>query len=459
MTVVAHPEGAPRPTLTVADGVALIVGVVIGAGIFKTPSLVAANTGNEGLFLLAWLLGGAVSLLGALCYAELAATYPHAGGEYHFLLRTFGKDLAFLFAWARATVIQTGSIAMLAFVFGDYASQLVPLGDHSSAIYAIAAVVLLTVLNVMGVQQGKWTQNLLTAAKVLGLLLVGIAGLMASPSDAMTTAASSLSSPSFGLAMIFVLLTYGGWNEAAYISAELRDVRRNMTKALLLGIGAITAIYLLVNLAYLKGLGMAGMAKSSAVAADLLRTTWGEWGAKFVSLLIAISALGATNATIFTGARTNYAWGQDFAPLRFLGVWHPKTNTPVNGLIVQGLIALLLAVLGAATGEGFEAMVAYTSPVFWFFFLLTGLTLFIFRATDPQTPRPFLAPFYPLPPLIFCAVGVYMLHSSLAYAASVTVGNMVKLGIAVLLVGIPLLLWTRKATLAQTGEPPRKPAS
>ncbi len=454
MTVVAHSEGMPRPTLSVADAVALIVGIVIGAGIFKTPSLVAANTGNEGPFFLAWLLGGVVSLFGALCYAELATTYPHAGGEYHFLWRAFGRDLAFLFAWARATVIQTGSIALLAFVFGDYASQLLPLGDRSSAIYAIAAIVLLTVLNVMGVQQGKWTQNLLTAVKVLGLLLVGIAGLMASPSDQRTAAVPSPSSPSFGLAMIFVLLTYGGWNEAAYLSAELRDVRRNMTKALLLGIGAITAIYLLVNLAYLKGLGMAGMAKSSAVAADLLRATWGEWGAKFVSLLIAISALGATNATIFTGARTNYAWGQDFVPLRFLGVWHPKTNTPVNGLIVQGLIALLLAVLGAATGEGFEAMVAYTSPVFWFFFLLTGLTLFIFRTTDPQTPRPFLTPLYPLPPLIFCAICIYMLHSSLSYAASVTVGNMVRLGVAVLLMGIPLLLWLQRLTPVKPSQSP-----
>jgi APA family basic amino acid/polyamine antiporter len=153
--VMAEKVAAPKPTLSVADAVAIIVGIVIGAGIFKTPSLVAANTANELMFLLAWLLGGIISFIGALCYAELATTYPHAGGEYHFLNRSFGRDIAFLFAWARATVIQTGSIAMLGFIFGDYASQLFPLGENSPAIYAALATIVLTVLNVMGVQQAN----------------------------------------------------------------------------------------------------------------------------------------------------------------------------------------------------------------------------------------------------------------------------------------------------------------
>jgi amino acid transporter len=285
--VMAEKVAAPKPTLSVADAVAIIVGIVIGAGIFKTPSLVAANTANELMFLLAWLLGGIISFIGALCYAELATTYPHAGGEYHFLNRSFGRDIAFLFAWARATVIQTGSIAMLGFIFGDYASQLFPLGENSPAIYAALATIVLTVLNVMGVQQGKWTQNILTAAKVLGLLLVFAVGLLkAVPSEPIPTP-DKPSSGAFGLAMIFVLLTYGGWNEAAYISAELKDVRRNMLRALMLGIGAITVIYLLVNFAYLKGLGLAAMAKSEVVAADLLRNAWGDLGAKFISVLIA----------------------------------------------------------------------------------------------------------------------------------------------------------------------------
>jgi len=429
----------PKPTLSVADAVAIIIGIVIGSGIFKTPSLVAANASSEFWFLFAWLLGGIVSLIGALCYAELATTYPHAGGEYHFLHRSFGRDIAFLFAWARATVIQTGSIAMLGFVFGDYASQLLPLGTHSPAIYAALAAIVLTTLNVMGVQQGKWTQNLLTAAKVLGLLLVFAVGIFKAMPQEPLAAPTQPSKGAFGLAMIFVLLTYGGWNEAAYISAELKDVRRNMLKALMLGIFAITAIYLLVNFAYLRGLGLAGMAKSEVVAADLLRNALGETGAKFISVLIAISALGAMNATIFTGARTNYAWGQDFIALRFLGFWHERAGTPTNALLVQGLISLALVALGAWTRQGFSTMVDYTAPVFWFFFLLTGLSLFILRTSDPETNRPFSVPLYPLVPLLFCVFCVYMLQSSLSYTG---VGALV--GVAVLLAGIPALMIVRR---------------
>ncbi len=435
----AEKVAAPKPALTVADAVAIIVGIVIGSGIFRTPSLVAANTPNELLFLFAWLLGGIVSFIGALCYAELATTYPHAGGEYHFLHRAFGRDIAFLFAWARATVIQTGSIAMLGFVFGDYASQIFSLGTYSPAIYAALAAIALTAVNIMGVQQGKWTQNLLTAAKVLGLLLVVAVGLFAALPSEPVTPPPKPSSGAFGLAMIFVLLTYGGWNEAAYISAELKDVRRNMLKALMLGITAITVIYLLVNFAYLKGLGLSGMAKSEAVAADLLRNAWGEVGAKFISVLIAISALGAMNATIFTGARTNFAWGQDFRALKFLGVWDERVSTPANALLVQGLISLGLIALGAWMRKGFETMVEYTAPVFWFFFLLTGLSLFILRTADAETRRPFVVPLYPLVPLLFCVFCVYMLQSSLSYTG---VGALV--GVAVLLVGIPVLMLARR---------------
>ncbi|MCS7186576.1 MAG: amino acid permease [Armatimonadota bacterium] len=442
----AEKVAAPKPMLSVADAVAIIVGIVIGSGIFKTPSLVAANTPSELLFLFAWLLGGIVSLIGALCYAELATTYPHAGGEYHFLHRAFGRDIAFLFAWARATVIQTGSIAMLGFVFGDYASQIYSFGNlspslkpYSPAIYAALAAIALTTLNIMGIQQGKWTQNLLTAAKVVGLLLVVAVGLFAALPSEPAPPTPKPSSGAFGMAMIFVLLTYGGWNEAAYISAELKDVRRNMLKALMLGIASITVIYLLVNLAYLKGLGLSGMAKSEAVAADLLRNAWGELGAKFISVLIAISALGAMNATIFTGARTNFAWGQDFNALGFLGVWNERASTPTNALLVQGLISLGLVALGAWTRQGFSTMVDYTAPVFWFFFLLTGLSLFILRTSDAETQRPFSAPLYPFIPLLFCVSCVYMLQSSLSYTG---VGALV--GVGVLLAGIPVLMLVRR---------------
>jgi amino acid transporter len=434
---------APKPTLSVVDTVALIVGIVMGAGIFKTPSLVAANAGSDVAFLLTWLAGGAIALIGALCYAELATAYPHAGGDYHYLTRAFGRDVAFLFAWARMMVIQTGSIVTVAFVFGDYVAELTPIGKHAPFIYAALAIVLTTALNVAGVQQGKWTQNVLTAAKVVGLLSVVVAGLVFVTAHQQQAGRDAPplppKSPLMGLAMIFVLYAYGGWNEAAYVSAELRDVRRNMTRALLYGIGIITAIYLLANFAYLKGLGLTGMSQSQAVAADLMRRVMGEGGAKFVSLLIAVSALGGVNATVFTGARTNYAMGQDFALFGFLGRWNERANTPTRALLTQGVIALALVLFGAFTREGFSTMVDYITPVFWFFFLLAGLSLFVLRTKEPEVARPFRVPLYPLVPLLFCMTCVYMLQSSLAYAG---IGALV--GVAVLMVGMPLLLWARR---------------
>lgn len=429
----------PKPALTLVDAIAIIVGIVIGAGIFETPALVAANSSSGATAIGAWAIGGVVSLLGALCYGELATTYPHSGGNYYYLLRAFGKQVAFLFAWARMTVIQTGSIALLAFVFGDYASQLLHLGAYSSSIYATLAIALLTVLNIVGVQHGKWTQNWLTAAKVLGLLLVVAVGLVltttTTPSAPPPTPQSSL-----GPVMVFVLLSYGGWNEAAYISAELQDVRRNMVRSLIWSIGIITAIYLLLNLAYVRGLGLAGMAASEAVAADLMRHALGTPGAAFISFLIAISTLGATNATIFTGARTNYALGQDFVLFRFLGKWKRGSNTPVAALLAQSAISLGLVLVGTLTPRrGFEAMVDYTAPVFWLFFLLSVASIFVLRQREPHIHRPFRVPFYPLTPLIFCGFCAYLLFASVTYTG---IGAL--LGLAVVIAGIPLLFWTRR---------------
>ena len=212
-------------------------------------------------------------------------------------------------------MIPTGSIALLAFIFGDYASQVFRIGDHSSSIYAASVVIILTGLNIIGIRQGKWTQNLLTVVEVLGLLAVIIAGLSLAAPVALSVAqetppASAASSTAWGLAMVFVLLTYGGWNEAAYISAELRGGRRNIVWALLLSILLVTGLYMLANLAYIGGLGLSAMTHSNAVASDLMMRIGGERAAKFISVLIAISALTSVNATTLMGARTNYRWAR-----------------------------------------------------------------------------------------------------------------------------------------------------
>ena len=414
---------------------AVIVGIVIGSGIFKTPSLVAANVETEMGFLLIWLWGAGLSLLGAFCYVELGSAYPHAGGEYYYLKRAFGNALAWLFAWGRLSVIQTGSIALLAFVFGDYVSQLFWLGDYSSSIYAALVVTLLSALNLLGTQPSKWTQNCLSAAKILGLLLVIGAGLFAPSPESPLTSPTQPPHGSYGLAMIFVLLTYGGWSEAAYLSAELSDVQRNLTRVLIGSLSLLAVLFVLLNFAYLKGLGLTALAESEVVAADLMRLVFGERGAQFISCLIAVSVLGATNGTILTGARTIYALGQDYSGFSFLGQWNQRTQTASNALLVQGAIALALVLLGTLTRTGFVSMVEYSAPVFWFFLLLSGLSLLILRHKEPDVPRPFLVPFYPLTPLLFCATCLYMLQASL-----IDTGIGALVGLAVLLAGIPLLL-------------------
>jgi basic amino acid/polyamine antiporter, APA family len=435
------PVSRPRQTLSVVDAVAIIVGIVVGAGIFKTPSIVAASTGNKAAFLLVWPLGGAISLVGALCYAELASAYPSEGGDYHYFTLAFGKNVAFLFAWARLMVIQTGSIVILAFVFGDYSAQLVSVGAHSSAIFAAAAIIVLTLLNSLGTKQSTRTQNLLSGAKLAGILFVCFVGvILPAPSSSPAISIHSTNN-TLGLAMVFVLLTYGGWNEIAFASAEFRNVQRDMSRALLWGILIITLVFLLLNLAYLRGLGLDGIARSEVVASDLLRRALGEYGSKFISILIALSTLGAASGTIFTGARTNYALGQSFTPLRFMGRRQVRTNAPVGALIAQGAIALALVVFGAWQRRGFETLVEYTAPVFWLFFLLAGISLFVLRKKDSARLRPFRVPLYPLTPLLFCAACTYMLWSSLAYTG---IGAMV--GAAVLLLGAIVLLGSRSLT-------------
>jgi amino acid transporter len=431
----------PKPALSMFDAVALIVGIVVGAGIFRTPSLVAGNAGGIEAFITAWVLGGVVSLVGALCYAELTTAFPSAGGDYHFLVRAFGKRLAFLFAWARMSVIQTGSVALLAFIFGDYISQIYSLGEYSSVIYAVLAVTVLTGINIIGLKSGTGTQKLLTTAEVLGVVLIIIAGFFFTPGSDQTTAvaaADSTAAASFGLTMVFVLLTFGGWNEAAYISAELRTGKtgkRRMAKALILGIVIITILYLLVNFAYLNALGLAGVARSEAVAGDLMRVAFGETGVVLIAVLVAVSALTSANATIFTGARTNYAMGRDFPVFAPLGRWNDNASAPVNAFIVQGLISLALVCLGLLTRKGFETIVEYTAPVFWFFFLLVGISLFVLRRREPDANRPFRVPLYPLTPLVFCLTSAYLLYSSLAYT-----GWGAFVGVGVLLVGALLLI-------------------
>jgi amino acid transporter len=276
------------------------------------------------------------------------------------------------------------------------------------------------------------------------LALIAIAGLIAgTPAKPAPPGAAG----SFGLAMIFVLLTYGGWNEAAYLGGEVKDPHRNMIRILVGGILTLTGLYILVNLGYLAALGLGGIRESKAVAADVMRVVTGDKGVVLLSLIVCLAALTTMNAAIFTGARTSYALGRDFPLLRKLGTWREAGSTPANALWLQGAIALALVAVSSVTPDGFTAMVAYTSPVFWTFFLLTALTLFVFRRETAQSPG-FRVPLYPVVPIAFCVACVYMLFSSIDYIRNPDFGPrfgaMVLAGLLIMAAGIPLYFLARR---------------
>jgi amino acid transporter len=447
-------SSGPAQVLSLGDATAIIVGLIVGAGIFKTPSLVAGFSAGETMMIVWWVAGGLISIVGAMCYAELATAYPSAGGEYHFLGRAFGRQIAFLYGWARLTVIVAGSIALFAFLFGDYFSRVVNLGEHSPALWAGIVVIALTAVNYVGIRAGKATQDVFTVLEVGGLVLIVVAGLFLAPevpavAPAVAAEAMKPWHAGAGLAMIFVLFTYGGWNDAAYISAEVRERERNMARALFLSIGLVMLLYVLVNLAYLKGLGYAGMAKSDAVAADLLGRVWGPAGEKLISVMIAIAAITSINGSIIVGARSNYALGRDWPLLSFLGRWDEASGSPRNAMLVQGAIALALVIFGAIGKSGFQGLVEFSAPVFWAFFLLTGVSLFVLRAKEPRAPRPFRVPGYPVVPAIFVLACAYLLYSSLDYHRAHAL-----VGLAVLAVGAVVMLFGNRGKSAVSGTKP-----
>lgn len=414
---------------------ALCVGMVIGAGIFKTSPMVAQSLPEAWQLYLAWALGGVLSFVGALCFAELAAAFPDAGGDYHFLRRAYGPRVGLLFAWSRFAVIHTGSMALLGFVFGDYLSQIVDLGPQASALLAAGLIVALTALNLAGVRAGLGTQLGLMALVIAGLLLLGggavvqqAAGLPPALPGAATAAAD------WGTAMVFVFLAYGGWSDAATLSAEMRDPRRGIVRALLLGLALVTALYLLANWAYVRVLGLAGLAHSVAPAAELMRLVWGRGAELLMVGAVTLTTLSVMNAILIAGPRTTYAAARDLLAGSRLAHWNARRGTPGTAVVATSAVALLLVAFGALTRGGFSTMVDYLSPVYWAFLTLSGAAVIVLRRREPDAPRPFRVPLYPWLPLLFTACSAWLLGSSLVYVKAGAV-----VGVAVLAAGALLL--------------------
>ncbi|WP_339727067.1 amino acid permease [uncultured Gimesia sp.] len=459
--------------LSLWDTVNIIIGIVIGVSIFKVPSLVFNFAGSIEAGFVVWGLGGILMLAGALCYSELAAALPETGGDYVFLSRTYGGGTGFLFGWAQFIVINPANIGIMSYVFADYAVSFLhgsntEVSNSWTVALASLSVCILICLNLLGLVVGKWAQNILTLAKVIGLAAIAITGIylgMTNTTPALAPEAivgESSSVANLGLAMVFVLYAFGGWNDAAFVAAEVKEPGRNIPRALMIGTIGILVIYLIVNAAYLYGLGYQELLNSPTPAATLLGNAWGIPGQKLISVIIMISSLGAINGLILTGSRVNVRLGMDHRFFAMLARWNHRVNAPIYSLLAQGLISVCMIVLvGTGAGQnllelpfqllnwdiinwdqyggGFETLLAATAPLFWIFFLLTGLSLILLRFKLPDLERPFRVPLYPATPLLFCGTSIYMLYSSLMYAWGLTL-----LGLIPILIGVPLYWLSRR---------------
>ncbi len=420
------------------DGIALVVGTVIGSGIFLVPGPVAMQLHSLGAVLLVWTVGGVLSLSGALSLGELGAMYPGAGGLYVYLRHAFGKPLAFLYGWGLLSMIQTGSIATLGAGFSLYLSRLIPMSRAEQKISGIVCILLLTGANCRGLRLGKLVQNVSTASKLAGLtllflLLMWRGHLHLLQASLASTQPMAKSVVPFGAALVAVLWAYEGWHAVSFTAGEFRSPKRDLPMSLFVGTAICAAIYLLLNLAYYSVLTPLELRATDRAAATAVQTAYGAGTTALISVLILTSILGAMNGLILTGPRVYYAMAVDGTFFRRLGRISGRFHTPVLAIVVQGVWASLLTLVGS-----FQQLFTYVIFTAWIFYGLTVAAVIVLRIRRPDLERSFRVPAYPWLPILF-------LLAALGISVSTIVSDPVHacFGLAMILAGVPLYLFFR----------------
>ena len=473
------------PSLGLFTTTMMVVGGVIGSGIFKKPAVMASQLGSPELLLGVWLLGGVITLFGALTNAEIASMIPETGGQYVYFQRMYGPFFAFLYGWAVFIVIQTGSIAAVAYVFAEYATQFVhlpefsnsvaswsfhipalgdiaPLKDIGAKALAAALIIFLTIINYLGVKFGGLVQNIFTVSKVTVMLLL-IFGAFFLPTGGsashLTTSSTSIHPQGIALllAVAFALRgafwAYDGWNTITYIAGEVKQPQRNIPRGVIIGMLGVTAIYLLMNLAYAYVLPIDAMAKSKLVAADVAEKCF-SGGGRWIALGVMISTFGACNATTLASARVYFSMARHNVFPRFVGEAHPRFHTPAASLLVQGIWSVLL--LFSGTFDTLTDMLIFVS---WIFYAAGAFGIFILRKKEPSAPRPYKVPGYPFVPWIFVLFAVFYLGFTvytdvISYQAAIAKGEPGRidsiLGLLLVFIGTPLYFLFRSRNRVST---------
>lgn len=416
------------------SGTMAVVGGIIGGGIFRTPATVAQRLGTPGAVLFAWVLGGFVALIGAFVWGELGQRRPRAGGGYVYLRETFGPLAAFLYGWTLVLIIATGAIAAVAVTFADYTLALAGLPHRFSVPLAVAAIVLLAGINYVGVRPAAITQNIFTVLKLTALAaLVGAGLLLAAPSPPSAAPSPPHLFAALGPALVPILFTYGGWQQTNFIAEEIVEPERNLPKALVIGVLIVVAVYLLANVAYLRVLGVGGLAASTAPAADTMQILLGPAGGKIIAAGIAVSTFGFLNLVILVTPRVLQAMAADGVFFRRLAVLHPTYQTPTAAIVALATFAVLLTLTGT-----FGQLVDYVTFGDWIFFGLTAAALFVYRRREQGPTAGFRVPVYPATVVIFVVAAAYVVFSSI-----VSNPRNAAIGAGLIGLGIPAFLYWR----------------
>ena len=427
------------------DATMIVMGGIIGSGIFVNPYVVARQVHSYALILGAWVLGGITALAGAFIYAELAVLRPNLGGQYAYLREAYHPAIAFLYGWALLFVMQTGGMAAVAVTFARYFREIVHT-PASDAIVALLALALLTAVNCLGVRIGSTVQSTLMVMKIGAIvILVAVAfrapALIESARPAVSLPAGSFIA--FGAAVIPVLFAYGGWQTASFMTGEMRDPRRDLSRALLLGVMGVTACYVAVNVVCLRTLGPNGLAATITPAYTVMQRTMGERGALFISYAIAVSTLGFLSQGMLTAPRVYFAMARDGLFFRSIAWVSPRTRVPIAAIAMQGALAAIIAL-----SQRYEQILNYVVSIDFIFFGLTGASLFIFRrrivgAHEHRTPG------HPLTTIFFVSVCWLVVLATFYHSPQNSFA-----GLALLLIGIPVYFyWSRRKVLQAPCEP------